>query len=543
MDISQPAPKHPDVPGIDLPALKLVFSTERGDFIDMPAALRLTRMTIEEFDQAMHAAAKSGYVRHVTSTIDDDWPRSGWQVGTKATRLALDRMGPRLSRAQADHVIETLIARARAINAEPDHIHRIGRITLFGSALQDQADYGDVDVSVEILRRKLEEPEQDRLEAHWKELAPASQKRAFLGVLPGSSFDRRDMLLRLKKGLKGLSLMSDDPAVLGTAYRVLYETDENSVEIPVSPGIIAPAPGKVPRDFPELSYEELTTGPTLVRPTGLPGLNEPISLGEVRWITLSDLWQLEGDWPFPAGSRLESLAAFHGAQHLCPAWKTGAPGLQMLAEALDWARRHGARIGTVTPDLRLSIGAGTRHASLGHRPEGLSVNRSADRVEATLLDGRTGAVTTRADLAANFAVCMALGTLIDETALTGNVETSIHLELPGDPGSWVPLPRLAKLAREIRQTTIDHLGRYRARPGKNGRMRIVDAEFIWERNGTTILAGLSACGDMTQGELDRFLDAVILHGKFEDEGRQRLVGSIPGLAYMKMRARREWGDD
>lgn len=538
MDLPAAETKHPQVPGVELAVLKVIFSTERNDFVDAPRAMRLTGMTIAKFDALMHAAAQAGYVRHVTGR--NRWD-SGWQIGNKARRLRLDKEGARIGRAQVDRVIAELPTRARALNVDPERRRMIRKICLFGSALHDQPDYGDVDVFIEVAQRPLSRAEWARLDAIWRARASESMKQGIMGAVAGNATEQRDAMSRLKKGLKGLSVMKDDPESLGTPYRVIFQADENGRELPVSGQLVVPEKVLAQPDFPELSGQVVTEGGTYVLPSGFPALHDPIIMTGIRWVSMQCLWELEAEWPLPSDHRLPGMAALHGAQHLCPAWKGDKPGMQMLVEALAWAEQNGAKAASYPRYLSLQIRDRSRTAWLGNYIPGANINRVADRIDGYVYEDEEGPTTTRADIAAHFAIGVALGKMLDEIRLGGDADTMIRIDLSSERRNrYEALPDLSKVARDVRKTTMDHLGPNLSRgPGKRGR-KVVDAGFVWSMFEGQLLSGLEGNDNMTSRELDRFLNAAIKHGNLENEELRQMLKGIPGLRSISMRAVRPY---
>jgi hypothetical protein len=67
-----------------------------------------------------------------------------------AARLVNAKMIKRISRAKANLYVAELLQRADDINANPDLLYRVKRITAFGSYITDAADLGDIDIAVEL---------------------------------------------------------------------------------------------------------------------------------------------------------------------------------------------------------------------------------------------------------------------------------------------------------------------------------------------------------------------------------------------------------
>jgi hypothetical protein len=81
----------------------------------------------------------------------DRQDREPWYEGTDAAvRLANALMIKRITRAKAALYVAELLQRADDINANPDLLYRVKRITAFGSYITDAAGLGDIDIAVEL---------------------------------------------------------------------------------------------------------------------------------------------------------------------------------------------------------------------------------------------------------------------------------------------------------------------------------------------------------------------------------------------------------
>ena len=91
----------------------------------------------------------------------DDKP--WYEFTDAAVRLVNAKMIKRINRAKADLYVAELLQRADDINANPDLLYRVKRITAFGSYITDTADLGDIDIAVEL---ECKIPEGQRIEAN-----------------------------------------------------------------------------------------------------------------------------------------------------------------------------------------------------------------------------------------------------------------------------------------------------------------------------------------------------------------------------------------
>ena len=80
-----------------------------------------------------------------------------------SVRLANAKMIKRIDRAKADLYVAELLQRADDINANPDLLYRVKRITAFGGYITDAADLGDIDIAVEL---ECKVPAEQRVKAN-----------------------------------------------------------------------------------------------------------------------------------------------------------------------------------------------------------------------------------------------------------------------------------------------------------------------------------------------------------------------------------------
>ena len=122
-----------------------------------------------------------------------------WQLTPNGTRLATESKRKRIGRDKVQTIISELLARAKVINSDPNRLQRI-TLKLFGSALEEHDDYGDVDVSIAYVRRQLSDIERERLENRLKARQSKSDRQSFHGRLMGAERqDTREIMAFLKK--------------------------------------------------------------------------------------------------------------------------------------------------------------------------------------------------------------------------------------------------------------------------------------------------------------------------------------------------------
>jgi hypothetical protein len=133
-------------------------------------------------------------------------------------RLANAKMIKRITRAKADLYVAELLQRADDINANPDLLHRVRRITALGSYITDATDLGDIDIAVE-LEDKV--PAGQRSEANRARAAASGRKNLFLN--DELTFGEREVkrLLKGRNPYVSLILYSDFQR-LDTPAKVIY---------------------------------------------------------------------------------------------------------------------------------------------------------------------------------------------------------------------------------------------------------------------------------------------------------------------------------
>jgi hypothetical protein len=136
----------------------------------------------------------------------DRGPR--YELTDAAVRLANAKMIKRITRAKAAELLQ----RADDINANPDLLYRVKRITAFGSYITDAIDLGDIDIAVE-LENKV--PAGQRSEANRARTAASGQKN--LSLNDELTFGEREVkrLLKDRNPYVSLILYNDFVPQLG----------------------------------------------------------------------------------------------------------------------------------------------------------------------------------------------------------------------------------------------------------------------------------------------------------------------------------------
>lgn len=140
----------------------------------------------------------------------------------KGAALQLASAAKPIKRATAERLVQEIIERATAINAEPSYLYRVTKLLVFGSYLTDSPTLGDVDIAVELTPKIADPDEFSAAAFKYTSDAAAAGKRF-------SSFFQRlfwpqEEIERTLKNSPYVSLHPTTDGVLKTAAtRVIYE--------------------------------------------------------------------------------------------------------------------------------------------------------------------------------------------------------------------------------------------------------------------------------------------------------------------------------
>lgn len=177
-------------------------------------------------------------------------------VTMEGMTLAADGLKPRIGKAEAEKVLNAAIIRARKWNADAKCPVVISELRLFGSFLNEQADYGDVDIEVVCAERPLGEAE---WEAHIAALPVSAMRDYFCWSDP-----KRAVLGRgAKKAMQAMRRVSKSLAVtpqgtidrIGADWRQVYCFDVASAKD------VKPNPTHHPRTSPIVASDEVNHVP------------------------------------------------------------------------------------------------------------------------------------------------------------------------------------------------------------------------------------------------------------------------------------------
>jgi len=160
-----------------------------------------------------------GWIKFKRTTDFVDW----WCAGNRGRRLVATRLLKRVPVAEAYRIVDALIRETRSVNADPTRSRRVASIRIFGSVLtaSEGEDVGDVDVVVDVQRRKLDKSDLERLEKEERRDMPPS-----LGFIAELYWPEQRIKRRLARVSRWLSFHgASDIEELGVPYRVAYAFD------------------------------------------------------------------------------------------------------------------------------------------------------------------------------------------------------------------------------------------------------------------------------------------------------------------------------
>lgn len=199
-----------------------------------PAELK--RLLQREAFSTVDAALEFGLSEPALSMAMRDLERGGWiewrgrdrhidlwRTADKGLRLCATRLIRRFPVPEGRAIVQRVLDKAREINADPHRSRRIVRIILFGSVLtgHDNEDAGDIDLVIEVERRRLDQAVFEALEKAEAKGWPSS-----LSFVDRFGRVRADMLRELKRLSPRISLHVDhDLTATGAPHRIVYAYD------------------------------------------------------------------------------------------------------------------------------------------------------------------------------------------------------------------------------------------------------------------------------------------------------------------------------
>jgi predicted nucleotidyltransferase len=212
-NLERMVPSTTRILGRPLAEVRRVLRLDAGEGFDIDAA----RQRIAGDDYALR--------RFLADLTTDEWliqdRPDHWTATPKAKELQFESRG-RLSRVKADGLVGQLLARVRAVNADPNYAFKIDSVVLFGSYVSNRDRIGDVDVAIALRPRLRNKDAQEALEASARSRRP--ERRNIVEHLFGP---RREVRQALKARSPWLDLrdVSELEEVLQTRridYKVIF---------------------------------------------------------------------------------------------------------------------------------------------------------------------------------------------------------------------------------------------------------------------------------------------------------------------------------
>jgi predicted nucleotidyltransferase len=133
----------------------------RQEQFDSPSAMRVLKLGEPRASEILTELCLQGWIDFAGTENFIDW----WRCGPLGERLSATRILRRISYERGRAILQRAIARAREINAEPDHSRRITKIVLFGSLLDaTNRSIGDIDIAIQCTKRRLSAAELKAIE-------------------------------------------------------------------------------------------------------------------------------------------------------------------------------------------------------------------------------------------------------------------------------------------------------------------------------------------------------------------------------------------
>lgn len=444
--ITETNAKFVQIDGVSLEEARLILRSPGGG-VGIEDVIKIADCDARRADDILRAMATAGYLRPKTDRNQTFW----WNRTLMGNRLALEKKQNRFGREKLETTIAALIHRAEKINSYPDRLQRI-TLRLFGSALDDRDDYGDVDIAIKYHNRKLSEPLRNHIEKSLKERQSEHERQTVMGQVFGADLqDTREIRAMLKKGMPHISLMSDDPMELGTPFRWLVDYDvkadtplevSNSIIRPNTPSVlesekVVPLP---PVTMIKARHREIPASSKLSIEGLHIGLEDVAYLEEAMWAPR----MTRDGMLVPNDVRDDRRIQFAGFQHLCTVWKEPISGVAMLKLALDWCEEHRVWVRDLFPLVSISRNYRSNIIRLGRVSE-LIYFKVGPKISTGSLMPINRTRVSKIDLAGTHAVARALVLMYHEARCAKMSPFSVDLFLPQITLDRLPgFPKLAK---------------------------------------------------------------------------------------------------
>ena len=146
-----------------------------------------------------------------------------YECGPQGPRVASARLLKPISRAKADALVAAFLERVKMVNAWSELLERVCEVHVFGSYLEERADFGDIDLAVRTERKG------DRDWVHESLRRADESGRTFANYLDRVAYGHTEVMRLLKMRNRYLSLHTmADLEEIGAPSKVLFKNSSGS---------------------------------------------------------------------------------------------------------------------------------------------------------------------------------------------------------------------------------------------------------------------------------------------------------------------------
>lgn len=229
------------IAGLSAVDARALMRAIRDYSVTVGAVAELMNISTQEADDLIERLATAGLVCRVDRTQRSDCQYleveaasfreaealDYWGTTLAGNALSKARIGKPMHRSKAEKLLEGLLDRVEAVNADPDGLFSVEKVEIFGSFADPTREMvGDVDAHV-LFDRRVEGDEFIRRALDAADRAEDSG-RSFNSHIDRLSFAELDFYRRLRNGSSRLDIQFDavgheDPLPPGATTQVVYE--------------------------------------------------------------------------------------------------------------------------------------------------------------------------------------------------------------------------------------------------------------------------------------------------------------------------------